>query len=126
MADLWNFRHDVSMHGDLVGFEVEVEDGRIGRIEAVSKDPDNSVLVIDTGPWIFGRKVPLPAGLVERVDLDSQTVFVGLTKDEIKNAPEVDESPYGMEDSERERIGVYYGSRWSEQAESFGGEPDAW
>jgi hypothetical protein len=24
--------------------------------------------VVDTGPWIFGRKVLLPAGVVERID----------------------------------------------------------
>jgi hypothetical protein len=49
----------------------------------------------------------LPAGLIRRVDLDSQTVSVDRTKDEIKNAPEFDESLY-QEESSRANVGSYY------------------
>jgi hypothetical protein len=63
--------------------------------------------VVDTGPWIFGKKVLLPAAVIQRVDLDSQTVYVDRTKDEIKDAPEFDESLYRNEDY-RSRVGSYY------------------
>mgnify|MGYP003290760412 CR=1 FL=1 len=63
--------------------------------------------MVDTGPWIFGKKVMLPAGVVQRVDLDSQTAFVDRTKDEIKAAPEFDPDTY-QDESYRTRIGSYY------------------
>ncbi|NIK58662.1 PRC-barrel domain-containing protein [Kribbella shirazensis] len=67
-----------------------------------------SGLVVDTGPWIFGRKVLLPAGVVDRVDTEERKVFVDRTKDEIKDAPEYDETA-GVNDDYRTRLGGYYG-----------------
>ena len=48
--------------------------------------------MVDTGPWIFGKKVMLPAGVLKTVDHVNEKVFVNRTKDEIKNAPEFDDS----------------------------------
>ncbi|GAA3379306.1 hypothetical protein GCM10020367_62310 [Streptomyces sannanensis] len=48
---------------------------------------DRSCIVVDTGPWIFGRQVLLPAGVVSRIDSESRTVYVNCTKDEVKAAP---------------------------------------
>jgi hypothetical protein len=64
-------------------------------------------MVIDTGPWIFGKKVVIPAGLVERVDRDEEKVYVGRTKDEIRNAPEFDADRYREADY-REKLAAYY------------------
>ena len=50
----------------------------------------------------------LPAGVIERVDLDEEKVYVSRTKDEIKNAPEYDESRRADEDY-RAELGAYYG-----------------
>ena len=61
------------------------------------------------GPWIFGKKVLLPAGVVDRVDLDTETVFVNRTKDEIKNAPEFDNDELRDDEAYRSRVGGYYG-----------------
>jgi hypothetical protein len=36
----------------------------------------------------------LPAGMIRDIDLDTETIFVDLTKDEIKNALEFDENSY--------------------------------
>ena len=52
----------------------------------------------------------LPAGVIERVDFDDEKVFVDRTKDEIKNAPEFDESRYD-DDTYRGELGTYYGRR---------------
>ena len=48
--------------------------------------------MVDTGPWIFGKKVMLPAGVITNADHANEKVFVNRTKDEIKNAPEFDDS----------------------------------
>ena len=102
-------RNDRLYRTDLRGFEVEAPDGGIGKVDDRT-EPGSDVLVVDTGPWIFGRHVLLPLGLVDRVDLDTQTVFVDRTKDEIKDAPEY--SPdRGVDDDLRHRVGEYYSSR---------------
>ena len=48
--------------------------------------------MVDTGPWIFGKKVMLPGGIITNVDHDDEKIFVDRTKDQIKNAPEFDDS----------------------------------
>jgi hypothetical protein len=44
------------------------------------------------------------------VELDAETVFVDLTKDEIKSAPEFDEKTY-RGDAYRNELGDYYTRR---------------
>ena len=61
-----------------------------------------------TGPWIFGKRVILPAMVVDRVDHDSRTVYVSRTKDEIKNAPEYDDESVES-DAYRSHLTDYYG-----------------
>jgi hypothetical protein len=98
---------DATRNLDLTGYSVEAMDGSIGKVDEATYDTSRSYIVVDTGPWIFGKKVLLPAGVVERVDLDSETVFVTRTKDEIKNAPEFDETTY-REDAYRSQVRDYY------------------
>ena len=45
---------------------------------------------MDTGFWIFGKKRMIPAGVVTSVDHEDETVSVGMTKDQIKSAPDYD------------------------------------
>ena len=110
-VDVWTFATEPApAAADLVGFSVEAIDGGIGKIDEATEETGRAHLIVDTGPWIFGKKVMLPAGVVDRVDLDAETVFVGKTKDEIKNAPEFDDSMRD-DDRYRERLGGYYGGR---------------
>ena len=110
--DIWTFRTDTVGVGnvDLTGYSVEATDGGIGKIDEATYEAGGSYLVVDTGPWIFGKKVMLPAGVVDRLDPDSETVFVSRTKDEIKNAPEFDET-LTRDESYRGELGGYYGDR---------------
>jgi len=107
-ADIWSFREQSLDAAGLVGFSVEATDGSIGKIDEATADTGRSHVIVDTGPWIFGKKVLLPAGVVERVDLDTETVFVNRTKDEIKNAPEFDTDMQPGDEDYRSRVGGYY------------------
>jgi hypothetical protein len=107
-ADVWTYRETTWTRSDLTGFAVEAIDGSIGKVDDASNDVGGSYIIVDTGPWIFGKKVMLPAGVVRDVDLDSETVFVNRTKDEIKNAPDFDENRF-RDDSYRGSLGGYYG-----------------
>jgi hypothetical protein len=101
---------------DLTGFKVEATDGSIGKVDEATYEAAGSFIVVDTGPWIFGKKVLLPAGVVRDVDLDSETVFVNRTKDEIKDAPEFDEDTY-RDETYRNQLGEYYQSRMARSAD---------
>jgi hypothetical protein len=107
-ADVWAYRETIWLKSDVSGFSVEADDGSIGKVDEASSELGGSYIVVDTGPWIFGKKVMLPAGVVRDIDLDTETVFVGRTKDQIKNAPEFDEDRLG-DDSYRSSLGSYYG-----------------
>jgi hypothetical protein len=108
--DLWTYGDETIGDVDLTGFSVEAADGGIGKVDEASYEVGSSFLVVDTGPWIFGKKVMLPAGVVERVDSANEKLFVSLSKDEIKNAPEFDENRY-HDEGYRGELGGYYGSR---------------
>jgi hypothetical protein len=107
-SDIWAYRDQTWTTGDLTGFKVEAVDGGIGKIDEASNDVGAGYIVVDTGPWIFGKKVLLPAGVISRVDRDDEQVFVNRTKDQIKNAPEFDEDTY-RDDTYRSSLGSYYG-----------------
>ena len=109
-AEIWIFTETRWTQNDLTGFAVEALDGSIGKVDEASNDVSSSYIVVDTGSWIFGKKVMLPAGVIRDVDLDSETVFVNRTKDEIKNAPEYDDRQANFDDY-RNRLGGYYGPR---------------
>jgi hypothetical protein len=107
-AGIWAYRETVWTQNDLTGFSVEANDGSIGKVDEASNDVGASFIVVDTGPWIFGKKVMLPAGVIQDVDLDTETVFVDRTKEQIKNAPELDEDRF-RDDTYRTELGDYYG-----------------
>jgi hypothetical protein len=109
-TDIWTYR-DQSITGvDLTGYSVEATDGGIGKIDEATNEVGGSYIVVDTGPWIFGQKSLLPAGVIDRVDRENETVYVGLSKDEIKNAPEFD-ADRGVDDTYRTEVGGYYSTR---------------
>jgi hypothetical protein len=114
--DVWTYTAEMRAGADLTGFKVEAIDGSIGKIDDATNEVGASYIVVDTGPWIFGKKVMLPAGLISDIDPDSETVFVARTKDEIKDAPEFDEERY-REAGYRDEIGTYYGNRAAMRSE---------
>ncbi|HEU4320333.1 MAG TPA: PRC-barrel domain-containing protein [Acidimicrobiia bacterium] len=92
---------------DISGFEVEATDGSIGHVDEHTYDTGASFLVVDTGPWIFGKKVMLPAGVIREVDLDNEVIYVDRTRDEIKDSPVFDETTY-RDETYRSDLGDYY------------------
>ena len=71
-----------------------------------------SYLVVETGPWIFGKRVLLPAGIVDQIDEADGIVYVNHTKEEIKNAPEYDPD-LGSDERYRTELGDYYSAQVS-------------
>lgn len=92
---------------DLAGYDVEATDGKVGTVDEASHEAGASFLVVDTGPWIFGRKVLLPAGTVDRIDHADRRVYVDRTKEQIKNSPEYDPDTFHKPEY-REQVASYY------------------
>jgi hypothetical protein len=108
--DIWSYGAGddwSSMH--LAGYKVEATDGDIGKVDEASTDAAAGYIVVDTGPWIFGKKVMLPAGVISRVDGTDEKVYVDRTKEEIKNAPQFDKDTY-KDQTYRDSVGGYYGT----------------
>lgn len=93
---------------DLTGFGVEALDGSIGKVDEASYETGRSAIVVDTRHWIRGKKVLLPAGVIDRFDYEAEKIFVHRTKDEIRHAPEYDDR-LAEDDSYRSELGSYYG-----------------
>jgi hypothetical protein len=106
--DVWTYRQTEWTTQDLTGFSVEAIDGGIGKVDEASYDVGAGYIVVDTGPWIFGKKVMLPAGVIDRIDLSDKTIYVNRIKDQIKSAPEFDEDRY-RDETYRTDLGGYYG-----------------
>jgi ribosomal 30S subunit maturation factor RimM len=111
MSDpLWDYRQDEWSGRDLIGFKVMAKDGHIGKVDAATDMVDMSCLVVDTGPWIFGKRVVIPVGLVDEIDDSLHSVTVDRTKEEIKEAPPYDDELF-YDESYRDELGAYYTPR---------------
>ena len=104
----WSYQDPTWLGSDITGYTVEAVDGEIGKVDTATNDAGQSSLIVNTGPWIFGRKVMLPAGVVRNVDHQQKRVFVERTKDLIKNAPEFNDTMMN-DNNYRHSLGTYYG-----------------
>jgi hypothetical protein len=105
---MWSFRVDILDPGDIGGYRIHAQDGEIGKVDKHDIETGRGYLLVATGPWIFGKTVMLPAGVIERIDHENRVVYVDRTKDEIKDAPEYDASRHDDE-AYRAEVGGYYG-----------------
>ena len=106
-ADMWHFREGGVPTEDIAGFAIEARDGEIGRVDRANSEEGTSHLLVATGPWIFGKTVMLPAGVINRIDYKHKVVHVNRDMDQIKNAPEYDDTRPDDE-TYRTGLGNYY------------------
>jgi len=78
---------------ELLEYELMANDGQMGKVhDFFFSDEDWTIryLVVDTGPWIFGRKVLIsPDALLQPV-WASETFPVNLSREDVKTSPDVD------------------------------------
>ncbi|MEA3439816.1 MAG: PRC-barrel domain-containing protein [Chloroflexota bacterium] len=79
---------------EYTGLGLLTEDGEIGKVrDLYFKYEDWSTiryLAINTGPWIFGRRVLIPTAKFGSPDLISRLIPVSLTKEQIKSSENYD------------------------------------
>jgi uncharacterized protein (TIGR02271 family) len=113
-----NYRDELFDGNDIKGLDVYTErDEKVGSIHNVLVDDKGQFryLVIDTGFWIFGKKVLLPVGRF-RSDPRAQRIYtIGLSKEQAQNLPEYhDDMTVDYNYEERVR-GVYRAPRVESQ-----------
>lgn len=80
---------------EVEGYNIQASDGEIGHLEEVIVDDKNWVvryLVVDTRDWLPGKKVLIAPEWLDRISWNEKKVYVNLTREEIKNAPEYDKN----------------------------------
>ncbi|MFD3328768.1 PRC-barrel domain containing protein [Streptomyces sp. NPDC058701] len=110
MSGVWMYAQDSGYASgqSLVGFTVEAADGVIGHADRQQDQPGMQHLVVDTGVWVFGRSVLIPAGAITRIDTEEQTVKVSATQDEIKAAPRFTTDSETADHDYLSAVGGYY------------------
>jgi len=91
--DLWTFgaiAPEGSERADIAGYTVRSIDDEAGRVIEATYEPGSSCVVVETGPWLIGRRVLVPACLVSALDVDERTISVALTNEQIKDSPAFD------------------------------------
>lgn len=114
--NVWIYRTAMGTATDqanLVGYGVEAADGHIGKIDKATTETSRQYVVVDTGFWIFGKKRLIPAGMATRVDHGDRKVYVSMTKDQIKQAPDYDEAMTTDDDAYYDKYSDYYRPYWS-------------
>lgn len=96
LADAYpNYKQEIFGGDDIKGYDVYTDrDEKVGSIYDALVDETGRFryLVIDTGFWIFGKKVLVPIGRV-RMDYDRHRVYVtGLSKEQAENLPEYNDN----------------------------------
>jgi hypothetical protein len=109
-TDMWTYGAGDWSSMNVTGYKVEATDGDIGKVDDASYEAGAGYIVVDTGPWILGKKVMLPAGVIRHVDVSDKKIHVDRTKEEIKSAPEFDEKAY-KETEYRDSLSGHYGAR---------------
>lgn len=86
-----NYREELFDGNDIKGIDIYTErDEKVGSVHDVLVDDEGHFryLVMDTGFWIFGKKVLLPVGRCESDPRAQRLYLKGLTKDQAEHLPE--------------------------------------
>lgn len=102
---------------EIEGFKIHASDGEIGRVASLLFDDELWAVryaLVDTGPWIFGKSVLVSPVHVKTIDFDNHEVRVDLTRDQVKESPQVATHEPVSRAKERQfhqyyRIPVYWG-----------------
>ncbi|MEP0959790.1 PRC-barrel domain-containing protein [Microcoleus sp. FACHB-1515] len=83
--------HDITNFSVYANDSDDNEQDKVGSVTSVLVDETDGsfrYFIVDTGFWVFGKKVLLPVGLA-RLNYDKERLYVaGLTKDQVENLPE--------------------------------------
>lgn len=77
----------------LIGCKIQATDGELGKVDEFyfgDKTWNIRYLVVETGSWLFGRKVLISPAALRAPDWKSKTFPVALTLEQVRNSPDID------------------------------------
>jgi uncharacterized protein (TIGR02271 family) len=113
LEDFYPEHQDANSDGrtDIKKFDVYTQaDEKVGSVDDILvNDQDGRIryLVVDTGFWIFGKKVLLPVGLANISYSDRRINVKGLTKEQIEDLPNFNDLEKVDYDYEEQVRGTY-------------------
>ena len=78
---------------DLMNFTVRAHDGDVGKVDDFYFDDNQWTLryfVVNTGPWLFGRKVLISPQAFEPPLWSDRTIPVDLNQEQVEKSPDID------------------------------------
>lgn len=94
----------------LIGFTIGGTDGEIGKVKEFYFDDSSwtiRYLIVETGSWLFGRNVLISPEALLTPDWEGKIFPVRLTKEQIKNSPDIDTEKPVYRQQEIELNGYY-------------------
>src|SRR5665213_2117878 len=95
---------------DLEGYAIRATDGDIGHVKDLYFDDDKWViryLVVETGTWLSSRKVLISPFAVGDPDWAARVLPVSITKEQVKNSPDIDTDKPVSRQHEMQYLGYY-------------------
>lgn len=101
---------------DLENYSIKSTDGEIGQVKDFYLDDHTWVvryLVVETGYWFASKKVLLSPVSIHHPNWADRTLSVSITREQVKNSPDVDTDQPISRQNEEQYIGYYgYGNYW--------------
>ena len=95
---------------DLDNYKISATDGEIGHVKDFYFDDDAWAVryfVVETGTWLSSRKVLISPISVHHPDWLAQTLPVSITKEQVKNSPDIDTDKPVSRQNEEQYLGYY-------------------
>ena len=100
----------------LKGLAIHATDGEIGSVEEFYFDDATwgiRYLVVKTGGWLSGKEVLISPIAIKSVDWTAKLLYVGLTKKQVENSPDIDTHKPVSRQHEAEYSSYYgYNNYW--------------
>lgn len=108
----------------LIGFSIKETDGEIGEVDEFYFDDYSwtiRYLVVITGSWLSKRIVLISPKALQKPDWKNKEFPVNLTKEQIKNSPDVDTDKPVSRQQEEQLFGYYpWGMYWGDEPDEHG------
>ena len=101
---------------DLQGYALRATDGDIGTVKDFYFDDERWVvryLVVETGTWLASRQVLISPASLGVPNHDEQVVPVSITREQVRNSPDIDTDKPVSRQHEADHLGYYgYPAYW--------------
>jgi hypothetical protein len=82
---------------EVIGYHLQATDGELGHVEDFLVEDESwaiRYIVVDTSNWWFGKKVLVSPEWIREVSWNQKKVYVDLTRQSVKAAPEYDSAAH--------------------------------